>query len=195
MQIRVRVARRPRRGERDRATLRERGAAMVEFALISPVFFLLLFGGIEMGLIFRSHLAIEDMSRNAARVASVQRDDPNADRAILQVIVDRTANLQGEVQKVIIYSADTLDSALPSQCINIADQPVSVANVCNSYLGTDIADVAAGTGTLETGLTAAERNQWRNLGIYVELEHRTVTGVFDTITLDSTTIEVVELDL
>ena len=61
----------------------ERGASMVEFALIAPVFFAVVFGGIEIGLMFRSYLALEDLSRSSARVASIQRDSPDADEAIL----------------------------------------------------------------------------------------------------------------
>ena len=67
---------------RTRRALRERGASTVEFALVSPLFFLILFGGIELGLMFRGNLSVEDMTRNAARVASIVRDDPEADRFI-----------------------------------------------------------------------------------------------------------------
>ena len=167
---------------------------MVEFALISPLFFLLLFGGIEMGLMFRGNLAIEDMTRNASRVASIQRDNPDADRFILQVIADRAEPLSGEVTKVIIFHAPTLDSDLPPACIDGSDLPFTVSNVCNSY-GPGYEAVAAGTAPMETGLTANERNQWNNLGVYVEYEYQSITGIIDDITLRSSTVEVVELDL
>ncbi len=188
--------RRTRRAEREeKKGTRERGAAMVEFALISPLFFFLLFAGIEMGLMFRAHLAVEDMSRNAARVASIQRNDPNADQAILQVIADRADALSGDVQKVIIYSADTLDAGLPAACIGPGDVPITVLNTCNAY-GTEYEDVPGDATLLQTGgLEAADRAQWQNLGIYIEYEHQYVTGFLDTIVLRTTTVEVVELDL
>jgi hypothetical protein len=192
----IRRDRRPQRAERgNEKSKRERGAAMVEFALISPLFFFLLFAGIEMGLMFRSHLAVEDMSRNAARVASIQRNDPAADQAILQVIADRSSSLSGDIQKVIIYSADTLDAGLPPECIGPGDVPITVLNRCNSY-GTEFDDVPGDSSLLQTGgLEAGDRSQWQNLGIYIEYEHQYVTGFFDTIVLRSTTVEVVELDL
>ena len=167
---------------------------MVEFALISPLFFFLLFAGIEMGLMFRGHLAIEDMSRNAARIASIERADPNADQAILQAIADKADRLSGDVRKVIIFSAPTLDSDLPAGCIGPGDVPQTQATICNSY-GPNYADVPGDASLLENGLTDAERSQWQNLGIYIEYEHSYVTGFLDTITLRSTTVEVVELDL
>ena len=73
MQLVPRVRGRLTRRRLSPRRLRDRGAAMVEFALISPLFFLLLFGGIEMGLMFRGNLAVEDMTRSASRVASIQR--------------------------------------------------------------------------------------------------------------------------
>lgn len=168
---------------------------MVEFALISPLFFFLLFAGIEMGLMFRSHLAIEDISRNAARVSSIKRADADADQAILQVVADRADALSGDIKKVIIFSAPTLDSELPPGCIGPGDTPQTQPNTCNAY-GENYADVPGDASLVETGgLTDAERSQWRNLGIYIEYEHQYVTGFFDTITLRSTTVEVVELDL
>jgi Flp pilus assembly protein TadG len=95
-------------------TRRERGAAALEFALVAPLFFLVVFGGIEIGLMFRSHLAIQDMSRGAARVASIERDSADADREILQGIVSGSRALNGEVTKVIIFHATTLDASTDS---------------------------------------------------------------------------------
>lgn len=178
---------------RDRRNLRERGAAALEFALIAPFFFFVVFGGIEIGLMFRSHLALEDMSRSAARVASVERASVNADGQILQRISDRSAALNGDVEKVIIYSAETLDAPLPTECETVS---ASVANKCNVYIVTG-GDVQAivDAAVWETGLTATERGQWKNLGIYIEYDYEYVTGFFDSITLSTTSVEVVELDL
>lgn len=174
---------------------RERGAAALEFALVAPLFLLVVFGGIEIGLMFRSHLALQDMSRSAARVASIQRDNADADREILQRVVNGAATLNGEVTKVIIFHAPTLDATLPPSCIDsVLDTPATQAGLCNSY-GSDYEDVADGTTSPENGLTSAQRTQWQNLGIYIEYDYQYVTGFFDSITLSASTVEVVELDL
>ena len=179
---------------RSARTRRERGAAALEFALVSPLFFLVVFGGIEIGLMFRSHLALQDMSRSAARVASIQRNAPDADREILQRVVSGSASLNGEVTKVIIFSAPTLDAGLPASCIDGSDNPSSQSGLCNAY-GPEFVDVASGVAAVETGLTSAQRTQWQNLGIYIEYDYEYVTGFFDSITLSAETVEVVELDL
>jgi len=173
-----------------RARTRDRGAALLEFALIAPLFFLVVFGGIEIGLLFRSHLAVEDATRTAARVASVERDSAGADQAILERIDRLTGNLNGEITKVVIFNADTLASEIPADCLT-----ASRANVCNFYAPTDgdVATVAG--GPLETALLPENRRQFENLGIYIEYEYQFVTGFFDTTTLSSTSVEVVELDL
>ena len=49
----------------------ERGAALVEFALISSLLFLLLFGIIEVGLILGDQSEVSQAARQAARSASV----------------------------------------------------------------------------------------------------------------------------
>ncbi len=180
-----------RRRLRDR---KERGAAMVEFALVAPLFFLVVFGGIEFGLMFRSHITIEDISRSAARVASIERDNPDADREILQEVAARSQGLQRPIRKVIIFSATSLDDGLPAGCIDGAGNPFTRAGVCNAY-GANFAAVANGTAALETGLTPAQRSQWNNLGVYIEYEHGYITGFFADSTLSASTVEVVELDL
>jgi Flp pilus assembly protein TadG len=55
--------RRPRRGDR--------GAALVEFAIVVPVFFLLVFGIIEFGWAFFQNLDVRHGAREGARLASV----------------------------------------------------------------------------------------------------------------------------
>ena len=174
--------------------LRERGAAALEFALIAPFFFLVVFGGIEIGLMFRSHLALEDMSRSAARVASIERDAADADRVILSRIESKAAPLNGDITRVVIFSAPTLDAQVPVACTTAN---ASLAGQCNIYEITNgnLSTLTAAGSTLETGLTAAERDQWQNLGIYIEYDYQYVTGFFDSITLSTTSVEVVELDL
>ncbi len=178
-----------------RRSLRERGASTVEFALVSPLFFLILFGGIELGLMFRGNPSVEGMTRNAARVASIVRDDPEADRFILREIDSRTQSLNGEILNVVIFSGTSLDAEMPAGCVNGAGAPVDIAGVCNSYSAADVEAIAGGAGTLGSGLTDAESEQWDVIGITVFYRQESITGVIDGITLSSTTVEVIELDL
>ncbi len=66
-----------RQGSRRRR--RQRGAALVEFALVSSLLFLLLFGIIEMGLLFGDQAQVSQAARAASRSAAT--GDPVAKAA------------------------------------------------------------------------------------------------------------------
>jgi Flp pilus assembly protein TadG len=53
----------------------ESGQSLVEFALIVPLLILLLFGIVDFGRIFHAYLTIDHAGREAARAASIGKDD------------------------------------------------------------------------------------------------------------------------
>lgn len=182
--------------ESQRRPKRERGAAALEFALIAPFFFLVVFGGIEIGFMFRSNLALEDTARTAARVASVERAGADADLEILRKVNARVGSLNGDVSRVVIFAADTLDSEVPGGCTGDFAAS-SQADRCNVYtvVNGDLQAVVDGF-VQETGINpAVDRQAWDNIGVHIEYDYDYVTGFFDTITLSSSAVEVIELDL
>lgn len=56
---------------RDRRRRRERGQSLVEFALVIPLFLVLLFGIIDFGLGLKSWIAITNSARESARYAAI----------------------------------------------------------------------------------------------------------------------------
>jgi Flp pilus assembly protein TadG len=66
-----RTARRALAGDRD-----ERGAAMVEFAMILPLLVLLTFGIIEFGVAFNASSSVSQSSRAGGRTAAIFSTDP-----------------------------------------------------------------------------------------------------------------------
>jgi Flp pilus assembly protein TadG len=60
---------------RSRETHRSRGQSLVEFALIVPVFAVMLFGVVDFGLAFDASIAISNAAREGARLGATQ---PNA---------------------------------------------------------------------------------------------------------------------
>jgi Flp pilus assembly protein TadG len=54
-----------------RRTEQERGQALIEFALVLPLFLLLLLGIVQMGTVFRDYVALTDATRVGARQAAV----------------------------------------------------------------------------------------------------------------------------
>lgn len=187
-------------------SLRERGAAALEFALIAPFFFLVVFGGIEIGFMFRSNLALEDTTRTAARVGSVERNGDEADLRILEKVNSRVGTLNGDITRVVIFSGDTLNAEVPVACTTTTN-PALPGQKCNVYIvngGQTLQDVidawtpfqsASNPGGTPPGITSADRGSSSNIGVYIEYDYDYVTGFFDTITLSSTTVEAIELDL
>lgn len=85
-----------------------RGQALIEFALVFPLFWLMLIGLIEFSFAFHAVLSISTASRNAVVMASEAGNSPNADCAILHVIegdIGAPSSVK-QIQKVDIYWTD-----------------------------------------------------------------------------------------
>ncbi|MBR6620689.1 MAG: pilus assembly protein [Clostridia bacterium] len=72
---------------------REEGQAMVEFALILPIFLLILCGIIDFGWLFYNQLSLNNACREGARYAVVHTDE-NADT---QSIINHIENISSTV--------------------------------------------------------------------------------------------------
>jgi Flp pilus assembly protein TadG len=93
------------RGRHFRAS--RRGQALVEFALIFPIFIVLLLGIIEFMFLFNAQLSLNYATRDAALVAAEAGNNANADCEILQKI-DADLNAptdENNVLTVHIFSA------------------------------------------------------------------------------------------
>ncbi len=64
----------------------EQGTTMAEFALISAVFFMIIFGIIEFGRLLYTHNALTDAARRGARYAALHHETPE-DRDCVKIIV------------------------------------------------------------------------------------------------------------
>jgi Flp pilus assembly protein TadG len=53
----------------------DRGQAMVEFAVILPIFLVLVFGIIQFGIVFNNYVTLTDATRAGARAGAVARND------------------------------------------------------------------------------------------------------------------------
>jgi Flp pilus assembly protein TadG len=72
----------------------ERGAALVEFALVATVFLTVLFGILEFGRLFWTHNALRDAARRGVRYATIRKDDTAGVDAVKKMVVygDPNAN-------------------------------------------------------------------------------------------------------
>ena len=95
---------------------RETGSAVVEFALVLPILFLVLLAAVQVGLLARDQLLLTQAARAGAREAAVTLDDsvvrqaaigaaPSLDPGRLQLRIDRSGSLGTAVTVVIDYGS------------------------------------------------------------------------------------------
>lgn len=85
----------------------DRGATLVEAALVLPIFFLLVFGLLEFGFGFKDWLSINHAAREGARVSVAAADDIRADQLALAAVVDGlNGDMLASVNFVEIGNAD-----------------------------------------------------------------------------------------
>jgi hypothetical protein len=70
----------------NRTSSRERGATLVEAAVVFPFLFLLLFGLVEFGWAFKDSLSVGHGAREAARAGATFGNDPHANFLVLSEV-------------------------------------------------------------------------------------------------------------
>lgn len=105
--------RRPIRGDRN-----ERGAGLVEFALVALLLFVLSGGAYDYGQAWRSGLAINEAARTGARVGSAMGSDRAADfyaLSGLKAALQASGRLD-DVERIVVFRADAANGRVPDAC-------------------------------------------------------------------------------
>jgi hypothetical protein len=85
----------------------ERGAALVETALVLGLLLMLAIGALEFGLAFRDWLSVSSATREGARVAASAGPTTDADCAILEATAGSLLSIDGSrIRFVDIFRAD-----------------------------------------------------------------------------------------
>ena len=99
----------------------ERGQTMVEFAVVLPIFCMLLLGIAQLGIAFNNYLNLTDAVRQGARYGAVQGCSGTCDRS-------------GVVTTKVKQSASNLDTNnLTVTFPNTTWAPTTDLNVCGAY--------------------------------------------------------------
>jgi Flp pilus assembly protein TadG len=195
---------------RRRRLVGDDGAAMVEAAIITPIFFLVLFGVLEFGGAFRDYLTVNNASQGGARAGAIAGNDADADFKIVNAVrADAAAMPSGQVVRVVVFLASGPTSKVPPACTT-ATTGIGSPTFCNVYTGSQLR-VPDGSGwtdctdntnpsrfwcpaTRKTAATAAAGNGPPDyLGVWVEVSHPWITGLFgNSITLTSQTVTKLE---
>ena len=113
----------------------QRGAAVVEFAIIAPILFLLVFGLIDFGFIFNDYLSVRNGVQNGARLGAVANFGtltPATSSCVLTPTAPTTSSEAIELMcetkdriglnqtntRVKILTVDPASAGCPSSCTN-----------------------------------------------------------------------------
>ena len=161
----------------------ERGAALVEAAIIAPVLFTLVFGILEFGLLFKDYLTVTNATRTAARVGVQVGSAPTTDYQILQALKGSSGAMDvGDIQRVVVFKATGFSGTVPAAC-----KTASQAGVCNSYVNADLnrpsADFGCGGTKPDNAWCPTTRNDQQSdppdyVGVWIKAEHEYFTGLF-----------------
>jgi Flp pilus assembly protein TadG len=172
-----------------------RGAVIVEFVLIAPVFAVIMAGVLELGLAFRDTMTVSNALRSGVRVGSNAGRERLADYTIIKSIEAAMAEIPtARIQKIIVYKATTSNSAPTSACLAVPvptnSTGVGVSGVCNVY-GPNSLTLTSSNFSGSTCATGAPDQMWcptgrQNtqalgadyLGIYMEVRYTYITKMF-----------------
>jgi Flp pilus assembly protein TadG len=147
-----------------RKNRRERGATMAEFAIISVVFFMIIFGIIEFGRLFYTHNALTDAARRGARYAVLHDMNVAAERDC--------------VKKIVVFGETHVD---PTTCVETGPPLINgltTTNVIVTYT-TGLYGTNLGTATVEI------TNYTFNLSIPFARQTLTMPKYVTTLTAES----------
>jgi len=186
-----------RRGRFDKS--RERGAVLVEAAIIAPILIALVFGTMEMGYAYYGKLTVEHMSIAGARAGSGNANDYLADYNTLLAVKDaKTGMGTSAITKIVIYRATGPGDRVPSACKSAAVTNTTSVRGCNYYTGSDLSRPSTDFGCVgPPGPTNKIDQYWcpttrkaallgtnptkgppDYLGVYVEGVHQNLVGLF-----------------
>jgi len=156
----------------------ENGQTLVEFALAAPVFFAMLFGIVELGLLFKTRSAYQEGAQNAARaIAAASASDTDGLSQLRTILAGENLN---NIQSVDIYDSTvggaTLSATSPS------------TPTITTYRYTPTLGFTCGTGSpppCPASWTVRNRTlgSLDYVGVRITYRYRGVTGVIPPLTL------------
>ncbi len=95
----------------------ERGTSVPEAAVVTPLFFLLVFGAIEGGYGLHERLSVTNMALAGARSASGNGADLLADHLVLQAVEGGAGGVaSSQVSAIVVYKASGPGTTVPTAC-------------------------------------------------------------------------------
>ncbi len=141
---------------------RDRGATLIEAAIVMPVIMLILFGVLEMGMLFRNYLSVTQLTRDGARSASAFGRDFDADFRSVSIMKNTVDVItSGDVKRVVIFDAtEGRENARVPEVCKTADPTIPTS------INPPPADLNANIFKHPSELTAAENSAITRCNIF-----------------------------
>jgi hypothetical protein len=173
------------------ARQRERGAVIVEAAMFTSLFLVLVLGIFEFGYAFRDYLTTANLSRTGARVGSGSGNDTLADYTILQSLKSSSGALSsGQINFIVVFDAGSSNASLASVSATCA-AGTAVSGKCNVYKTSDLSRPSSDFGCTSSSpdrywcptsrkisASAANGGPPSYLGVYLSVKHTNISGLF-----------------
>jgi len=142
------------------ASRRQRGATLMEFAIIMPLLVALLIGIVESGWIFAQYLDVRHGAREGARIAAVNFPEGSDPPSMARTDANRDALVAETCSRMSVASA--IDVTFTST--GAAEAPISVAAEAPADTLTGLLDWAFGSLSVSssTVLHAEQEATWTN---------------------------------
>lgn len=123
------------------------GASAVEFALLAPVFMLLLFGVLQAGVWLQNYNAVRSATLDASRqiLIEYQKDNSLSDEQIRRVVLARATTAPYFLKSDNLTV--TIDRKLTTRVVGTTEMDVELQYTIDSFL--PISDLPGGTVTYE----------------------------------------------
>ena len=168
-----------------------------------PVIMLFFFGVLEMGLLYKDYLGAANAVRESSRTGTTAGNEVSADYQLLQRFLRSADALPKDgILRIIVFKASGPGDTPSAACL-AASPSTGVEDECNTYILADALRPVADFGTCTKAAATRLPDTWwcpsdretavtgppDYIGVWVELEHPMVTGLFgDTVTLDDQAI-------
>ncbi len=133
---------------------------MVEFALVAPIFVVLVLGVMDFGFAMRETNRLERTTSAAARTGASLANYKYTDYEVLKVVDAATAGIEGlELQQVVVYKTTSSDGPPPDTCTG----GTGVDDLCNVYTAEMVAEDDFEVGFPDRGdaaPTACDAGSW-----------------------------------
>lgn len=176
----------------------ERGATMVEAAIVAPLLFFLIFALMDAGLYYGQANSLSYATRRGAHAASVTGATGLADYDVLQAMKNSLSFVPDKnIDRIVVFHASGWNDKPSAACTDGAGVPGGGEGACNIYTTNDFkrptTDFGDGGWPNDDNYPAWLRDDHRGttdfVGVWIRAKCMCVTGVINSNNkLSSTTV-------